>query len=183
MTELRDEINFIHVLPMNQKNYRAIKIDSLWFIDSFQFMQASLDSLVKQEVSVTKVEDLKIINQARAIKNPNGSINEKKRDFYLKKGLVPWPFVCEWSELIKKRKLLLIDKKHYWSDLNEEYPPEDDITRAGDFYTTFECDNIISFITTYCQMDVIQLAQVFTSFRRKIWDFARINVLKFVGLA
>ena len=32
-------------------------------------------------------------------------------------------------------------------------------------------------------MDVIQLAQIFMSFRRKVWDFARINVLKFVGLA
>lgn len=32
-------------------------------------------------------------------------------------------------------------------------------------------------------MDVIQLAQVFMSFRKKIWDFARIDVLKFVGLA
>ena len=33
---------------------------------------------VKQEVSITKLEDLKIINQARDILNPNGSINEKK---------------------------------------------------------------------------------------------------------
>ena len=78
MTELREEINFFHVLPLNQENYRAIKIDNQWFIDSFQFMQASLDALVKQEVSVTKLEDLKIINQARDILNPNGSINEKK---------------------------------------------------------------------------------------------------------
>ena len=90
MTELRDEINFIHVLPMNQENYSAIKIDSLWFIDSYQFMTGSLDSLVKQEVSVTKVKDLKIINQARGIKNRDGRICEKKRNFYLKKGLVPW---------------------------------------------------------------------------------------------
>ena len=44
-------------------------------------MQGALDSLVKQEVSVTKVEDLKIINQARRILNPDGSVNEKKRDF------------------------------------------------------------------------------------------------------
>ena len=44
-------------------------------------MQASLDALVKQEVSVTKLEDFKIINQARAILNPDGSINEKKKDF------------------------------------------------------------------------------------------------------
>jgi len=183
MTELRDEINFIHVLPMNQENYRAIKIDSLWFIDSYQFMTGSLDSLVKQEVSVTKVKDLKIINQARGIKNRDGRICEKKRNFYLKKGLVPWQLCTEWSELIKKRKHLPLDKKYYWSDLNEEFPPEDDITRAGDFYKTFECDNIISFITYYCEMDVIQLAQVFMSFRRKIWDFARIDVLKFVGLA
>ena len=101
MTELRDEINFIHVLPMNQENYRAIKIDSLWFIDSYQFMTGSLDSLVKQEVSVTKVKDLKIINQARGIKNRDGRICEKKRNFYLKKGLVPWQLVTEWSELIK----------------------------------------------------------------------------------
>ena len=31
-------------------------------------------------------------------------------------------------------------------------------------------------------MDVIQLAQTFTSFKKKVWDFARIDVLKFVGL-
>ena len=41
-------------------------------------MQAGLDALVKQEVSITKLEDLKIINQARAILNPDGSINENK---------------------------------------------------------------------------------------------------------
>ena len=48
-------------------------------------MQAGLDALVKQEVSFTKLEDLKIVNQARGILNSNGSINEKKRNFYLKK--------------------------------------------------------------------------------------------------
>ena len=63
---------------MNQEKYRAIKIDNLWSIDSYQFMQGSLDALVKQEVSITKLEDLKIINQARAILNPDGSINENK---------------------------------------------------------------------------------------------------------
>ena len=107
MTELRDEINFIHVLPINQENYRAIKNDSLWFIDSFQFMQASLDALLKQEVFVTKLEDLKIMNQARAILNPDGIINQKKRDFYLKKGLVPWSLVWYWKELIKTRLEIL----------------------------------------------------------------------------
>ena len=65
MAELKDDIKFFQVMPKNQENYRAIKIDNLWFIDSLQFMQASLDSLVKQEVSVTNVDDLKIINQAK----------------------------------------------------------------------------------------------------------------------
>ena len=107
MTELREEIKLVHVLPLKQENYRAIKIDNLWFIDSFQFMQASLDALVKQEVSVTKLEDLKIIIQACTILNPNGSINEKKRDFYFKKGLVPWSLVWYWKELIKTRLEIL----------------------------------------------------------------------------
>ena len=182
MTELKDEIKFFHVLPLNQENYRAIKIDDLWFIDSFEFMKGSLDSLVQQEVSVTKVEDLNIINQARRIKNPDGSINEKKRNFYLKKGLVPWSLVWRWKELMKKRKNLPLEEKHYWSDLNEAYPPQEDIERAGDFYTTFGCDDLISFIIEYCEMDVVQLAQVFMNFRKKVWDFARIDVLKFVGL-
>ena len=96
-------------------------------------MQASLDLLVKQEVSITKLEDLKIINQARAILNPNGSINEEKRDFYLKKGLVPLSLVWHWEELIKERKYLPLNEKYYWSDVNESYPPQDNIKRAGDF--------------------------------------------------
>ena len=78
MTELKDEIRIFHVLSMNQEKHFAIKIENLWFIDSYQFMQGSLDALVKQEVSITKLEDLKIINQACAISNPGGSINEKK---------------------------------------------------------------------------------------------------------
>ena len=155
VTELKDKINFFHVLPLNQENYRAIKIDNLWFIDSFQFMQASLDALVKQEVTITKLEDLEIINQVHAILNPDGSINEKKRDFYLKKSLVPWSLVWHWEELIKKRKY---NEKYYWSDLNESYPPQKDIKRAGDFYTTFECNNLISFITVYTANDYRQTA-------------------------
>ena len=173
MTELKEEIKIFHVLLLNQENYCAMKIDNLWFIDSFQFMQASLDALLKQEVFVTKLEDLKIMNQARAILNPDGIINQKKRDFYLKKGLVPWSLVWYWRALIKKRKYLPLNKKYYYSDLNESYPPEEDINRADDFYTTFECDNLITFITAYCEMDFIQLAQTFMSFRRKVWDFAR----------
>ena len=183
MAELKDDIKFFQVMPKNQENYRAIKIDNLWFIDSLQFMQASLDSLVKQEVSVTNVDDLKIINQARAILNPDGSVDVNKRKFFLQKGLVPWCLVTNWDDLSKTRKFLPLDKELYWSDINESYPPEEDIKRAGDFYTTFGCKNIIGFITEYCEMDVIQLAQVFMNFRKKIWDFARIDVLKFVGLA
>lgn len=96
-------------------------------------MMGTLDKLVKQEVSITNVEDLEIINEACAIKNPEGSINERKRGFYLKKCLVPWGLVMYWKTLVENRAKLPIDKKFYWSDLNDSFWPEEDIKRALNF--------------------------------------------------
>ena len=40
---------------------------------------------------------------------------------------------------------------------------------------------ILQYLMQYCECDVIQLAQVFHTFRMKIFDFAKIDIVKFIG--
>ena len=143
-------------------------------------MSGSLDKLMDNLRKTVKPSEMSVINSCRASMT-NGVFDVEKRDFQLTKGLVPWGLVEGRRHLKIPRKTLPRDKEPYYSVLTESYPEESEIQRAGDFYEKYECKNLLDYLMQYCETDTIQLSQCFHSFRMKIFDFAKIDILKFVG--
>ena len=146
-------------------------------------MGQSLHKLMDNLCKTTKPSDMHIINECRASQSNDGKLDIEKRDLQLSKGIVPWTLVEKRRDLKILRRTLPKDKKYYYSVLTEDYPEDEDLERAGRFYQKYQCRNLLEYIMQYCEADVVQLAQCFHSFRMKIFNFAKIDVLKFVGLA
>ena len=89
LVQLRKEkypIRYSKILPYNQEQYRAIYIDHFTFLDSYQFLFAGLEKLMKDYSENTDKEDMNIINKCR-LAQTNSAMDSLKRDLLLGKGL------------------------------------------------------------------------------------------------
>lgn len=143
-------------------------------------MSASLDKLMDNLTKTVNPDDMQVINTCRASLT-NKKLDIEKRNHQLGKGLVPWPLVTGRKFLKIDRETLPDKQEDYYSILTETSPSKEQIKRAGEYYKKYECKNLLEYLMQYCETDVIQLAQVFHTFRMKIFKFAKIDILKFVG--
>ena len=180
MVELKDDINYQFILPKNSETYRAIYVDHFQFLDSYAFMASSLDSLMKDLTKTVKPEDMEVLNTCRASLTED-VLDISKRDLQLTKGLVPWTLVTDHDFLKIPRKRLPDKQEYYYSILTDSMPSKEEIQKASEYYEKYQCKNLLEYIMQYCETDVVQLAQIFHKFRMKIFKFAKIDVLKFVG--
>ena len=180
MVELKDDINYQFILPKNSETYRAITVDHFQFLDSYAFMASSLDSLMKDLTKTVKPEDMEVLNTCRASLTED-VLDVSKRDLQLTKGLVPWTLVTDHDFLKIPRKKLPDKQEYYYSILTDSMPSKEEIQKASEYYEKYQCQNLLEYIMQYYETDVVQLAQIFHKFRMKIFKFAKIDVLKFVG--
>ena len=180
MVELKDDIKYQFILPKNSETYRAIYVDHFQFLDSYAFMASSLDSLMKDLTKTVKPEDMEVLNTCRASLTED-VLDVSKRDLQLTKGLVPWTLVTDHDFLKIPRKRLPDKQEYYYSILTDSMPSKEEIQKASEYYEKYQCQNLLEYIMQYCETDVVQLAQIFHKFRMKIFKFAKIDVLKFVG--
>ena len=180
MVELKDDIKYQFILPKNSETYRAITVDHFQFLDSYAFMASSLDSLMKDLTKTVKPEDMEVLNTCRASLTED-VLDVSKRDLQLTKGLVPWTLVTDHDFLKIPRKKLPDKQEYYYSILTDSMPSKEEIQKASEYYEKYQCQNLLEYIMQYCETDVVQLAQIFHKFRMKIFKFAKIDVLKFVG--
>ena len=121
------------------------------FIDSFQFMQSSLEKLSKNldpdEMCVLK----------RFFKD------EEERKLLERKGVFPYDWFDSLEKLEEKR-LPQIDK--FYSKLNNENINETDYQHAKNVWKKFNMKNMRDYHNLYLKTDVLLLADVFENFRK-----------------
>ena len=100
MSQLQKEIKCI---SNNMEKYITFSVGGLRFIDSFNLLQGSLDSLV----SATLNESLKIT-----------STISKGNELLYKKGIYPYEYMDSWERFSETR---LPDKEKFYSKLNDEH--------------------------------------------------------------
>ena len=158
------------VLPYNEEQYRAIYVNNFAFLDSYQFLFSSLDALMKDYVQRKEVDEMKIINKCRlALKD--GKFSTLRRNFLLRKGLVPWGLISGRKVLREKRDKLPENLKDYHSNLSNSTPTEEELQRAQEFYKEFNCQSLLDYLRIYCETDVIILAEIFSDIRNDIWQW------------
>ena len=145
MANLKKEVKCV---ANNMEKYITISVDGLRFIDSLNFLQGSLDSLVK----ATPKEALKITSTIS-----NGS------DLLYKKGIYPYEYMDSFE---KFSETSLPKKEDFYSKLNDEHITEDEYAHAQTVWETFDCKTLGDYHDLYVKTDVALLADVFENFRK-----------------
>ena len=145
MANLQKEVKCV---ANNMEKYITISVDGLRFIDSLNFLQGSLDSLVK----ATPKEALKITSTLS-----NGS------DLLYKKGIYPYEYMDSFE---KFSETSLPKKEDFYSKLNDEHITENEYAHAKTVWETFDCKTLGDYHDLYVKTDVALLADVFENFRK-----------------
>ncbi|KAL9963725.1 hypothetical protein ACROYT_G027259 [Oculina patagonica] len=154
----------------NMEKYITFSFGCLRFIDSLNFLQGSLDSLVnatpKEALKITKV-----ISQRNSEKNEEfktKSLKEKIKEIeqnaelLYKKGIFPYEYMDSWERF---NDTSLPEKEKFYSKLNDEHITDEEYEHANSVWKTFKCENLGDYHNLYVKTDVTLLADVFENFR------------------
>ena len=144
MSQLKKDVKCV---ANNMEKYITFSVKCLYFIDSLNFLQGSLDSLV----SATPKESLKIT-----------STISKGSDLLYKKGIYPYEYMDSWERFSETK---LPDKEKFYSKLNDEHITDEEYAHAQTVWETFECKTLGDYHDLYVKTDVALLADVFENFR------------------
>ena len=144
ISQLQKEVKCI---ANNMEKYITFSVGNIRFIDSLNFLQASLDSLV----GATPKELLKIT-----------STISKGSDLLYKKGIYPYEYMDSWERFSETR---LPDKEKFYSKLNDEHITDEEYAHAKTVWDAFECKTLGDYHDLYVKTDVALLADVFENFR------------------
>jgi hypothetical protein len=145
--EGRETFESVNIIALNLEKYVTFEFQYLRFIDSCQFLNASLDKLVKNLPRES-------LRHARKHLGDN--------DLLYAKGIFPY----EWFDTFNKfDDAELPPRDSFYSNLNEEGITEEEYARARNVWTTFECQKFKDYHDLYLKTDVILLADVFENFR------------------
>ena len=121
---------------------------SLRFLDSYQFLTSSLDTLVRNL-------DLADMHNCRALNLPSDELIKAK-------GVFPYSY---FDSLTKMQALGLPPREAFTSSLTGEQISEADYERARRAYDLLGCRNFGEYMLAYLKRDVYQLADIFEHFR------------------
>lgn len=160
----------IRVIPNNEERFisfsKKVEIEEeglkptkkkkkkyIWlrFLDSFRFLQGSLDSLAQ----TLNREDFKILTKL---------YQGKELELLMKKGVYPYEYMDSWSRL---NETSLPPKEKFFSSLNDSAISDSNYSYAQDVWDTFRVRDLRSYMELYLETDTHLLAEVFEKFRRE----------------
>ena len=140
-------------IPNNQERYIAVQLGTLRFIDSFQFMSSSLESLVSN-LAAEGLDKFKLLSKF--------VVNENQRRLLLRKGVYPYDYMDSPKKMEDAK---LPPKEAFYSELYEAEITDEDYQHAHDVWNRFFCINMGHYHDVYLRSDTILLADVFENFR------------------
>lgn len=170
MAKFPDRINNISVLPYNGENFRTLRFNSFQFLDTMAFLPSSLAQL-SYDLSQTDHE-YKILKQTY--------LSQFGLEPILEKGFFPYEYCTDYERMKKTKELPPIEA--FRSVLSEETIRPEDHNFAKEMWLKFECENLIDYAELYCKIDTILLAEVFTAFRDKMYEFSQTDPSWYISL-
>ncbi len=142
----------INCIPNNTEKYISFSIDNLDFIDSLQFMNASLEKLVS---NLTK----DVADKFPILKK---YIDSDKVPLLLRKGVYPYDYM---DGVERFQEPTLPPKESFYNVLNDEHISDEYYAHAISVFNSFACRNMGDYHDLYLMSDVLLLADVFENFR------------------
>ena len=141
----------IGCIPNNTEKFISFSLGQLRFIDSAQFLLASLDKMV----AANPPEAFRITAQHEP--------NRERRELLMRQGVYPYEYMDTWDRFIEPK---LPPKEVFYSKLSDAHISDEDYTHSQKIWETFGCKTLGYYSDLYCRTDVLLLADVFETFRR-----------------
>ena len=149
----------INAIPNNMEKYMAFMLGKhLTFIDSFQFLNSSLEKLV----SNLPKESLKYTSE---------HFKDNKFDLMIRKGVYPYDYMDSFNKFEEK----LPKKEEFYSILNDEHISDEDYQHAQNVWNKFNLKNMGEYHDLYLQSDILLLADVFENFRKTCLEYYKLD--------
>ena len=144
----------LRIVPRTSEKYLSFKIDDAQFKDSFQFLGASLASLVENLVS-KGLEHFHIVKSVIR--------NKEQQNLMFQKGVFPYSYM-ESLDVLNDTQLP--SKEQFDSELTGEGISDTEYAFAKKVWSVFQCKTLRNYMEVYLLADVLLLADVFENFRR-----------------
>ena len=145
----------VSVIPNGLEKYMAFTVNkNLVFIDSMQFMNSELDSLVKNLSN----NDFKYLPE---------EFSGKFLELFKEKGVYPYEYMDSFKKFFEDK---LPDKSTLFSSLKDECFSEKDYQRANNVSNAFKMKAMGDYHDLYLKTDVLLLADVFEKFIKTCLD-------------
>ena len=141
----------VHCIPNNTEKYISFSLGQLRFIDSVQFLLASLDRLV----AANRPEAFRITARHEP--------DRKRLELLLRKGVYPYEYMDNWGCFTEPK---LPPKEAFYSKLSDAHISNKDYADAQKVWKAFGCKTLGEYSDLYCRTDVLLLADVFEMFRK-----------------
>ena len=151
-------------MAQNSEKFIAFSFGACQFKDSFAFLSASLDKLIrlnKYEGNEEKVKEWE--NHFRYTKTNPYIKSETDLNLLTDKGIYPYDYMNSFDKFDEEQ---LPSKEHFYSQLHEEHITDRDYDRANVVWKHFNIKNLGEYHDLYLMTDVIYLlTDVIENFR------------------
>ncbi|KAK3107749.1 hypothetical protein FSP39_021357 [Pinctada imbricata] len=161
----------LNVIANTQERYISFSVSNLRFIDSFQFLDASLETLVEN----LKKSGVQHFKQFRKV-----FTSEEERNLLLRKGVYCYSFVTDEK---KFEATELPPKSAFYNDLTKCDISDEDYLHAQEVWQTMNIKDMGSYHDLYLTCDVLLLSDVFERFRDMTISNFDLDPLQYFTLA
>lgn len=180
--ELNQELNpnkKISVIAQNSEKFITFSFGQCEFKDSFAFLSASLDKLVKLN-KYDNNEKIKDWQNNFRYTNTNPYIqNKTDLDLLTEKGVYPYDYMNSFNKFNEEQ---LPKKENFYSHLYEEHITDKDYTRANIIWKHFNIKNLGEYHDLYLMTDVYLLTDVFENFRDMCLNYYGLDPAHYITL-
>ncbi|GFQ67694.1 c2H2-type domain-containing protein [Trichonephila clavata] len=160
----------INIIPANMEKFTMFTLDHLKFLDSYQFLDASLDALV-HNLNISN-HDFKIFNAFFA--------DNDSRHLLKRKGVFPYSFLDDISKLNART---FPSKDKFFNVLAQTHISDDDYSHAKLVYDTFGCATFEDYLKLYQLSDCVLLSEIFTNFRKLSLNHYELDPVHYISLS
>jgi len=153
--ELNKDSGKITCIPNTEESYLSFTVGSAKFVDSFQFLSASLDSLVESLYEGGKGEH-KFIQTKTAFGSDTVGLKMLMRK-------IPYPY--EYMSEAKMDQVVSLNPEDFHDTLNEKDISVEDYTHYLKIVNHFKFSSLKDYHNLYLKLDVCLLADVVENFR------------------
>ncbi|XP_052765064.1 uncharacterized protein LOC128206548 [Mya arenaria] len=140
-------------IAQTTEKYVSFSLPHLRFIDSFQFLPTSLETLVDNLAQDGLEAFPHLLSETK---------DESEAQLLLRKGVYPYEYMDCMS---KFDEVKLPAKEEFYSTIKKEHKSEEDYQHAKTVFERFNMTSLREYQELYLRMDCVLLCEVFESFR------------------